>query len=206
MAGAGVGAVGVVGGRAARREECPVKAAGRGGVEGGLVVVLRVVRMIAVGARPRGGAREVRGSARIETVQHVHEHRRWRRSRAAVREHGEGRRSIDENVALAARQLKDLAAAGVDIDEVTNELEVEGVESFTKSFETLIAAIAQSAKDISAGKGPRQWHSLRTQQPSVDQQVSRLDKEQAARRLWAKDSTLWTADPAKRSGIRAHLG
>ena len=125
---------------------------------------------------------------------------------AAFREHGEVGRSLDENVELAARQLKELAAAGVDIDEVTSELETEGVESFTKSFETLIAAIAQSAKDIRAGKGPRQWHSLGTLQPAVDTQVTRLDKEQAARRLWAKDSTLWTADPAKREEIRDRLG
>jgi transaldolase / glucose-6-phosphate isomerase len=125
---------------------------------------------------------------------------------AAFREHGEVRRSIDENVELAARQLKDLAAAGVDIDEVTNELEVEGVESFTKSFETLIAAIAQSSKDIKAGKGPRQWHNLGPLQPSVDAQVARLDKQEAPRRLWAKDSTLWTADPAKRDEIRDRLG
>jgi transaldolase/glucose-6-phosphate isomerase len=125
---------------------------------------------------------------------------------AAFREHGEVRRSIDENVELAARQLKDLAAAGVDIDQVTHELEVEGVESFTKSFETLIAAIAQNARDIRTGKGPRQWHSLGTLQPAVDTQVVRLDKEQAARRLWAKDSTLWSADPAKREEIKNRLG
>src|ERR1700704_265211 len=125
---------------------------------------------------------------------------------AAFREHGEVRGAIDENVELAVRQLKELADIGVDLDQVTDELEVEGVESFTKSFETLIAAIARSAKDIRSGKGPRQWHSLGTLQPSVDTQVARLDKEQAARRLWAKDSTMWTADPAKREEIKNRLG
>ena len=125
---------------------------------------------------------------------------------AAFREHGEVRRSIDDNVELAARQLKQLAEAGIDIDQVTYELEVEGVESFTKSFETLLGAIAQSSKDIRSGKGPRQWHSLGTLQPAVDKQLTRLDKEDASRRLWAKDSTLWTADPAKREEIRDRLG
>ena len=56
---------------------------------------------------------------------------------AAFREHGEVRRSLDENVELARRQLKQLAEIGVDLDQVTRELEVEGVASFTKSFESL---------------------------------------------------------------------
>src|SRR5207248_3830813 len=54
---------------------------------------------------------------------------------AAFREHGEVRRSLDERVEVAKRQLKDLAEAGIDIDQVTGELEVEGVDSFFKSYE-----------------------------------------------------------------------
>ena len=112
----------------------------------------------------------------------------------------------DENVALATRQLKELAEIGVDLDQVTHELEVEGVESFTKSFVTLLEAITKSSKDIKAGKGPRQWYSLGELQPAVDAQLARLKKEDAPRRLWAKDSTLWSADPAKRDEIRDRLG
>src|SRR6059058_4102185 len=125
---------------------------------------------------------------------------------AAFREHGEVRRSIDENVDLARRQLKQLAGVGVSLDQVTHELEVEGVEAFTKSFESLLAALEKSAKDIKAGKGPRQWFSLGRLQPAVDTQIAKLQKDDAPRRLWAKDSTLWSADPAKRQEIHDRLG
>jgi transaldolase/glucose-6-phosphate isomerase len=125
---------------------------------------------------------------------------------AAFREHGEVRRSLDENLEIAKRQLKQLADAGVDLDQVTRELEVEGVASFTKSFESLLATIAKSSKDIRAGKGPRQWHSLGELQPAVDAQLAQLQKEEAPRRLWAKDSTLWSTNPAKREEIRDRLG
>src|SRR5436190_5537535 len=125
---------------------------------------------------------------------------------AAFREHGDVRRSLDENVELARRQLKHLAEVGVDLDQVTHELEVEGVAAFTKSFESLLSALEKSAKEIKAGKGPRQWHSLGAQQPAVDAQVAKLQKDDAPRRLWAKDSTLWSADPAKRQEIRDRLG
>src|SRR5438477_10412888 len=95
---------------------------------------------------------------------------------AAFREHGEVRRSLDENVDLARRQLKQLAGVGVDLDQVTHELEVEGVEAFTNSCESLLAALETSAKDIKAGKGPRQWFSLGRLQPAVDTQIAQLQK------------------------------
>ena len=125
---------------------------------------------------------------------------------AAFREHGEVRRSLDENLELAKRQLKQLADAGVDLDQVTRELEVEGVEAFTKSFETLLATLTKAARDIKEGKGPRQWHSLGRLQPAVEGQLARLQKDDVPRRLWAKDSSLWSSDPAKREEIRDRLG
>ena len=124
----------------------------------------------------------------------------------AFREHGEVRRSLDENIDLAKRQLKQLAGIGVDLGQVTHELEVEGVESFTKSFESLLETLTKAARDIKAGRGPRQWHSLGPLQPAVDTQLASLKKNDAAPRLWAKDPTLWSADPAKAAEIRDRLG
>ena len=125
---------------------------------------------------------------------------------AAFREHGEVRRSLDENVDVAKRQLKQLAEVGVDLDQVTRELEVEGVEAFTKSFESLLDTLKKESAKIRAGKGPRQWYSLATLQPAVDARLAQLQKDDAPRRLWAKDSTLWSSDPAKRDEIRDRLG
>ncbi len=125
---------------------------------------------------------------------------------AAFREHGEVRRSLDEQVDIAKRQLKQLADAGVDLDQVTRELEVEGVESFTKSFESLLDTLKKESAKIRTGKGPRQWYSLATLQPAVDARLAALQKDDAPRRLWAKDSTLWSSDPAKRDEIRDRLG
>ena len=113
---------------------------------------------------------------------------------AAFREHGEVRRSLDEHVDTAKRQLKELADAGIDLDEVTRELEVEGVDSFFKSYGDLTRALTRAAREIRAGKGPTQWHSLGTLQPVVDRASAALQKEDAPRRLWAKDGSLWPGD------------
>ena len=125
---------------------------------------------------------------------------------AAFREHGEARRSLDENVGLARRQLKQLADVGVDLDQVTRELEVEGVDAFAKSFESLVDTLRKESQKIKAGKGPRQWYSLGALQPKVDARVALLQKADAPRRLWAKDSTLWSSDPTKREEVRDRLG
>jgi transaldolase / glucose-6-phosphate isomerase len=116
---------------------------------------------------------------------------------AAFREHGEVRRSLDEHVDVARRQLKELAEAGIDLDQVTSELEVEGVDSFFKSYEDLNRALTTAAREIRAGKGPTQWFSLGTLQPVVDKATAELQKAEAPRRLWAKDGTLWKGDAAE---------
>jgi len=113
---------------------------------------------------------------------------------AAFREHGEVRRSLDEHVDTAKRQLKELADAGIDLDQVTGELEVEGVDSFYKSYADLTRALTKAAREIRTGKGPTQWHSLGTLQPVVDRATAALQKEDAPRRLWARDGTLWPGD------------
>jgi transaldolase/glucose-6-phosphate isomerase len=110
---------------------------------------------------------------------------------AAFGEHGEPRRSLDENVEAARAQLTELAEIGIDLADVTHQLEVEGVESFAKSFDSLLETIETAVRAIKDGRGPRQWHSLGTLQPMVDEVVSRLDEEEAPRRLWARDPSLW---------------
>jgi transaldolase / glucose-6-phosphate isomerase len=110
---------------------------------------------------------------------------------AAFREHGEVRRSLDEDVPGARRALRELAEVGIDLRVVTAELEVEGVDLFAKSFANLLKAIENEAADIRAGRGPRQWHSLGTLQPVVDDAVAKLQREDAPRKVWSRDPSLW---------------
>jgi len=60
----------------------------------------------------------------------------------AFRDHGTiDERALTTNVEDAQTHFDALAAVGVDVDAVTAELQVEGVASFTKAFEGLLAAI-----------------------------------------------------------------
>ena len=66
----------------------------------------------------------------------------------AFRDHGVVRRTVDEDYDGAMRALADLAECGISLDEVTAELEREGVEAFTHSFDGIHATIAAKAEQI----------------------------------------------------------
>jgi len=56
-------------------------------------------------------------------------------------DHGTIARTVDQGVEEAHTTLDGLKAAGIDIDVVTKQLENEGVASFAKSFEDLLAGV-----------------------------------------------------------------
>ena len=59
----------------------------------------------------------------------------------AYRDHGKPAVRIHEAEARAERDLAALAASGIDIAQVTRELEEEGVKKFTASYDTLVRGI-----------------------------------------------------------------
>jgi transaldolase len=59
----------------------------------------------------------------------------------AFRDHGETARTVDADVAGAERTIRDLATAGIPLDEVTDKLLVEGLASFARSFDSLIGGL-----------------------------------------------------------------
>ncbi len=59
----------------------------------------------------------------------------------AFQDHGESRETLTEGIAEARALLDELAAAGVDYDDVTETLEREGVQKFSDSFASLLSGI-----------------------------------------------------------------
>lgn len=73
----------------------------------------------------------------------------------AYRDHGEPRATLEEDIADARDKVKSLAAIGIDLDAVGEDLQKEGVESFDKSFNDLFAVIQKRRDAIVAG-APKQ--------------------------------------------------
>ena len=62
----------------------------------------------------------------------------------AFLDHGGIRPSLEEDAEGARRIIDGLAVLGIDYDEVMDELEVEGIEKFNKSYDDLLAALSSN--------------------------------------------------------------
>jgi len=60
---------------------------------------------------------------------------------AAFIDHGVAARTIDADLPAAKHLMNEIASAGIDMAKVTAQLEDEGIASFVKSFDTLLAGV-----------------------------------------------------------------
>jgi len=70
----------------------------------------------------------------------------------AFADHGNLVRRVDADVDQAEAAWSGLTAAGVDLDDVADKLEREGVSSFQKSFDELLGALGTKAAELRAGQ------------------------------------------------------
>ena len=66
----------------------------------------------------------------------------------AFRDHGETARTVDADFAAAESAVRAVEAAGVSLDSVTDKLLVDGLASFQKSFDTLIAGLERKSASL----------------------------------------------------------
>ena len=66
----------------------------------------------------------------------------------AFRDHGEVARTVDANLEDAERTISALAAIGIPLTEVTDKLLADGLASFQKSFDTLIAGLERKSRAL----------------------------------------------------------
>ncbi|HEX5725500.1 MAG TPA: transaldolase [Longimicrobiaceae bacterium] len=69
----------------------------------------------------------------------------------AFADHGVARRTVDADPEGARADLAALQALGIDLDEVTERLQVEGVEKFEASFRQMMKAVAEKLERVSQG-------------------------------------------------------
>jgi transaldolase len=66
----------------------------------------------------------------------------------AFRDHGRVRKSLVEDIDEARSQLEELANLGINLDEVTEELQVEGVDKFAQPFDRLLATLEDKQRTL----------------------------------------------------------
>ena len=63
-------------------------------------------------------------------------------------DHGTVARTVDMDVDEAQSTLAEIAALGIDLDDIARELEVAGVASFEKAFTSLLESLEAKARSL----------------------------------------------------------
>jgi len=123
----------------------------------------------------------------------------------AFRDHGTLKRTVDTDLPEAHRIIDEMAALDISYDDVTELLQVEGVESFAKSFDTLLSGI-ETKRIRFANAGPDGNSPIGAYSNEVGEAARRLAANHTAERLWARETTLWSQDAAVQKKIANRLG
>ncbi len=70
----------------------------------------------------------------------------------AFRDHGDVQRTVDKRLGAAEGVLREIEAVGISMKEVTDKLLVDGLASFQKSFDSVIAGIERKMSQLPAAK------------------------------------------------------
>src|SRR4051812_35769362 len=94
-----------------------------------------------------------------------------------------------------SEDLGRLAEAGIDLDDVTDQLLVEGIAKFITPMVKLMAGIESKREAIVTGR-PRTFESNLPDddEQAVTERVRAAVREDVARRVWQKDPALWGGD------------
>lgn len=68
----------------------------------------------------------------------------------AFADHGVAKRTVDADLGGARAQLAALAAAGIDLDRVTHDLQVEGVAKFVDPFRSLLGSLEKKLTEMAS--------------------------------------------------------
>ena len=111
----------------------------------------------------------------------------------AYQDHGEPVEPLLPDAAPVAHEtIAAVEAAGVSIDEVTDELLVAGIAQFEHAMDTLLAGIERRRAAVIAGEPASVEARLTDEQArAVGARVARAQEEHVLRRVWARDDALW---------------
>jgi transaldolase/glucose-6-phosphate isomerase len=100
--------------------------------------------------------------------------------------------TADAEPAEVEAAMKDLEEAGIDMEQVVEELLDEGVDLFVEAMEKLIIGV-ESAREAAVTGRPVTFESNIPDElePAIAARVKKATEEDVARRVWAKDETLW---------------
>ena len=120
----------------------------------------------------------------------------------AFRDHGiVAGDTVKADYAGAHRVMEQLAAVGIDMDRVTQDLLDAGVKSFADSYDEMIREIAIKVDHLFGGLSARQHFDLAASTATVLDAVKSDAAQSVAARIWQRDPNLWKPGDAAHAAI-----
>lgn len=123
----------------------------------------------------------------------------------AFRDHGRASLTLEDDVESARNVLEILAEVGIDLESVSADLLVAGVQAFAEPFQKLMRTVDEKRESVTS-IAARQALSSAGYGSAVEGTIQRMEREEYVRRIWRKDAGLWKDDAAHQEIIRNSLG
>jgi transaldolase/glucose-6-phosphate isomerase len=124
----------------------------------------------------------------------------------AFTDHGKAVPFDDAAIAQANDRIARLAGAGVSLAAACDQLERDGVRLFAESFKQLMDAIESRRAAVRAASPEALAFAPGPLAAAVEERLAACDRDHVAKRLWDRDVTLWSAEPAVGKSIARRLG
>ncbi len=116
----------------------------------------------------------------------------------AFKDHGEVAITIHDDLSGARAQIQAIEVLGISMDDVTADLEVEGVEKFAAAYAGLLETLEERAEVFRA--------ELQPLLAGIPENLDQLEGQQVGQRIWEQDPRLWTSRSDEIEEVANRLG
>lgn len=124
----------------------------------------------------------------------------------AYRDHGKPANRLEDDLTDADYIIEQLPNLGIDLAEITQRLEEEGVDKFSKPFNQLLKIIEERRKEALSLPVNKMEYELGEFERPIQDRLQLMAKLNFNKRIWEKDPTLWKNDEESRNSIPHALG
>jgi transaldolase / glucose-6-phosphate isomerase len=124
----------------------------------------------------------------------------------AIRDHGRVELTLEEGLDECRALIEQLAEVGIDLKEVTEKLQRDGLAAFVNSLDTLFESIEAKRDALLSGINERLSASLGKYADAVSAAIKEAEKGDVMRRVWRKDAALWKSEEEHQKIIKNSLG
>ena len=105
--------------------------------------------------------------------------------------------TLDQGVEEADAQMRGLAAAGISLEQVTEQLLTAGLDGFAESFEKLLANIDDKQARLLAKGHQHPGMRLGQYLADVEAGLADIQRREVISRIWRGDHAVWKPDPTE---------